>query len=366
MAEVRGGANAYRVSASEEGVFSGLDELYAQIAPVAPRTAFETWANERAEREDSSVSSRYVSNDVIGHEDLDDYGDWLHEPSYGYVWRPRYVSHDWAPYRFGQWVWVSPWGWTWLDDARWGFAPFHYGRWAQVQNRWCWVPGPRHVRPVYAPALVGWTGGAPLGVFDPFERGMRWFPLAPREVYVPGYRHTPRHIRRFNQSNTIVDDDSRIARAHTQRARDGTYRYRADSNAVPVASQDRVTSERPIRDQRARAVDRRVSDREQARRQREQVGPEQEQVRREQARYNTRRDAPARPSAASPSAAAQQSTRPEAADAPQTRSSTPQVAPSSPQNRPSPAQAQPSAPAVRRSTPASAATSRRGNVPAQL
>jgi hypothetical protein len=24
---------------------------------------------------------------------------------------------------------MSPWGWTWVDNAPWGFAPFHYGRW---------------------------------------------------------------------------------------------------------------------------------------------------------------------------------------------------------------------------------------------
>ena len=57
-----------------------------------------------------------------------------------------------------------PWGWTWIDDAPWGYAPFHYGRWAHVRNRWCWVPGPRHVRAVYAPALVGWVGSPGVSV----------------------------------------------------------------------------------------------------------------------------------------------------------------------------------------------------------
>ena len=66
---------------------------------------------------------------------------------------------DWAPYRYGRWVWVAPWGWTWIDDAPWGFAPFHYGRWAQsrmIAGAGC--RGQRHVRAVYAPALVGWIG----------------------------------------------------------------------------------------------------------------------------------------------------------------------------------------------------------------
>ncbi len=225
-AEVMGGSASHLVRASQEGVFTGLEELRVQIGPIAPRTAFETWADDRARREDASVSSRYVSSEVIGYEDLDDHGDWLYESTYGHVWRPHYLAHDWAPYRFGRWAWISPWGWTWIDDARWGFAPFHYGRWVSLRNRWCWVPGPRHVRPLYAPALVGWTGNPP-GSFSAVGYPVRWFPLAPHEVYVPSYKHTPRHARRVNQSNTVIDD-AKMTRAYAARyhARDATSRWR--------------------------------------------------------------------------------------------------------------------------------------------
>ena len=60
-AEVMGGSASHLVRASQEGVFTGLDELRAQIGPITPRTAFETWADARSRREDASVSSRYVS-----------------------------------------------------------------------------------------------------------------------------------------------------------------------------------------------------------------------------------------------------------------------------------------------------------------
>jgi hypothetical protein len=233
-AEVIGGSASHLVRANQEGVFSGLDELRAEIGPIAPRTAFESWAEDRARREDEAVSSRYVASEVTGYEDLDDYGDWRYESSYGYVWQPRYLRHDWAPYRFGRWVWISPWGWTWLDHARWGFAPFHYGRWVSLRNRWCWVPGPRHVRPVYAPALVGWTGNPPGG-FTSVGAPVRWFPLAPHEVYVPGYKHTPRHARRVNQSNTVIDD-ARITRAYTARDRLRDYRHRTNPSAVTAGT----------------------------------------------------------------------------------------------------------------------------------
>jgi hypothetical protein len=46
----------------------------------------------------------------------------------------------WAPYRHGHWAHVMPWGWTWIDDALWGFVPFHYGRWAMLGGGWGWVP----------------------------------------------------------------------------------------------------------------------------------------------------------------------------------------------------------------------------------
>ena len=30
----------------------------------------------------------------------------------------------------------------WLDDAPWGWAPYHYGRWVHVGSYWAWAPGP--------------------------------------------------------------------------------------------------------------------------------------------------------------------------------------------------------------------------------
>src|SRR5205814_1992738 len=102
------------------------------------------------------------------------------EPQYGAIWVPRRVPVDWAPYRYGHWAWIEPWGWTWVDDAPWGFAPFHYGRWIFTAGNWGWVPGPRTVRPVYAPALVAWVGGPRLNASVSIgggRGGVAWFPL---------------------------------------------------------------------------------------------------------------------------------------------------------------------------------------------
>src|SRR5690606_13369775 len=149
-----------------------------------------------------SPSAQYVADNVIGYEDLDEHGQWQHEPEYGPVWQPRQVASDWAPYRDGRWGWVAPWGWTWIDASRWGFAPFHYGRWVQVRQRWCWVPGPRHHRAVYSPALVGWVGSAPVSVTVNIGN-IGWYPLGPRDLYRPGYRHSLHYIQCINISNSV-------------------------------------------------------------------------------------------------------------------------------------------------------------------
>ena len=149
---------------------------------------------------------RYVSPDVVGYQDLDDYGVWYSDSNYGYIWVPR-VTRGWAPYQDGHWAWISPWGWTWVDEAPWGYAPFHYGRWVYARNRWGWVPGPIAVRPVYAPALVAFIGGPRFSVSVALGGGgghVGWFPLGPREVYVPAYRTSREYVNRVNVSNTTV------------------------------------------------------------------------------------------------------------------------------------------------------------------
>ena len=129
---------------------------------------------------------------MTGYEDLDDYGRWQYVGGYGTVWVPSGVAVDWAPYRNGHWAFIDPWGWTWVEDEPWGFAPFHYGRWAYAGNRWCWVPGPVAVRPVFAPALVAFVGGGGFAIGG--GPGVGWFPLAPGEVFVPYYRGSRSYV----------------------------------------------------------------------------------------------------------------------------------------------------------------------------
>jgi hypothetical protein len=189
------------------GVFLGAHPPIYDIQEESAPDDWDRWCAERERRyEEPRVSARYVSPDVVGSEDLDGYGRWREVPDYGSVWVPTNMGSSWAPYRSGHWGFVAPWGWTWIDDAPWGFAPFHYGRWAQVSGEWVWAPGRMVARPVYAPALVAFVGGnnwsasLSIGVGG----GVAWFPLGPREVYYPSYAVSPTYVRNINVTHVNV------------------------------------------------------------------------------------------------------------------------------------------------------------------
>ena len=199
--EATGNGQSYALHAGQRWTFSGTDTLNADVVDLGGPDQFDNWAYNRDRRYDDSRSAQYLSQDVVGYEDLDDYGDWRDDPGYGHIWYPNRVAVGWAPYHEGHWDWIPPWGYTWVDDSPWGYAPFHYGRWVFIGGRWGWVAGPVAVRAVYAPALVVFIGGG-VG----FGGNVGWFPLGPREVYVPSYRVSRAYVNRVNISNTTVNN----------------------------------------------------------------------------------------------------------------------------------------------------------------
>src|SRR5579872_5183716 len=201
-AEVTAGGQAFPVHSRQSAAINGTDTPSTDVSAAVESDDFDRWWETRDDREMRRPAPRYVSPAMVGSEDLDQYGEWRDNPGYGPVWYPR-TSAGWAPYREGHWAYVEPWGWTWVDDAPWGFAPFHYGRWAYLDGSWGWVPGPVVARPVYAPALVAWVGGSNWGASLSFGGGggVGWFPLGPREVYVPSYHVSNTYINRVNVVN---------------------------------------------------------------------------------------------------------------------------------------------------------------------
>jgi hypothetical protein len=245
-AEASGGSQDTVVHAQQSATFRGTEQLAAQFGSLGVPDAFDSWTLERDRRDQqaqSAPAAQYVSPEVTGYEDLDANGSWSSDPEYGNVWTPTAVAVDWSPYRYGRWVWVAPWGWTWIDDAPWGYAPFHYGRWAHSRNRWCWVPGPRHVRAVYAPALVGWVGSPGVSVsVSVGGGGVAWFPLGPREVYVPARRYSPRYVERVNVSNTVIVNKTYITNVYNNKVTNINYRNRAVPGGVTAVSRTTFTS----------------------------------------------------------------------------------------------------------------------------
>jgi hypothetical protein len=209
--EATGEGRSVKVKSDRQARFTGGNSLVHQVYDAPSRDGFEDWCRVRDRRQDYSPSVRYVSADVIGAEDLDDYGTWRVVPSYGAIWVPR-VETSWAPYHYGHWAWVEPWGWTWIDDAPWGFAPTHYGRWVYYGARWAWVPGPVAVRPVYAPALVAWVGGSHVGVSIGFGSAptVGWFPLGYGEPYIPPYSGSRNYFHNVNVSNTRITNITNV------------------------------------------------------------------------------------------------------------------------------------------------------------
>jgi Family of unknown function (DUF6600) len=252
---VTGGGRDYTVVAGQQASFTGLDSLTYEIAPVPEPDSFDSWATDRDRREDRSDSANYVSREVTGYEDLDAHGQWSVMAAYGPVWTPVGVPVGWAPYRYGHWVWIEPWGWTWVDDQPWGFAPFHYGRWAYVGTGWVWIPGPVVVRPVYAPALVAFVGGGPGGGFALTVGGgpgVAWFPLGPGEVFVPAYRVSRVYVTQINVTNTRVPVERVTTVYNAYRAPGGrevtqiSYVNRGVPGGVTAVSRETFVGARPV------------------------------------------------------------------------------------------------------------------------
>jgi len=247
---VTGGGFTYTVVANQSATFSGGDHLNYDLGQLPDQDDLDSWAFDRDSQEEDADSANYVSREMTGYEDLDDNGDWSYVAGYGMSWRPRAVVAGWAPYRFGHWVYLGPWGWTWVGDEPWGFAPFHYGRWAFVNNGWFWVPGPVVVRPVWAPALVAFVGGG-AGFRFSAGVGVGWFPLAPGEVYLPGYRVSRAYVNNVNVTNTSVSVTQvtnvyNTVVVHRTTVNNVTYVNQRVTNGVTVVSRDAFVNARPV------------------------------------------------------------------------------------------------------------------------
>lgn len=237
------------IATGSANLLTGGDPVTAALDAASADQFAAFWR--RADRAGEPPALRRVSAEMTGSDALDGNGSWETVDGYGPVWFPKVAGDEWAPYRYGHWRWLQPWGWTWIDDKPWGFAPSHYGRWARFAqadpldptegggDRWGWVPGKPAAHPVYAPALVGFLGTAGVGLSypDAFGPAVAWFPLAPGEVYWPAYTADLDTIRRLNEA--AVADVSTIGAtadgAPPASVVNADYRNRRFASVVPRA-----------------------------------------------------------------------------------------------------------------------------------
>ncbi len=164
------------------------------------------------------------------YDELSPYGMWVEYPNYGYVWIPN-VDREFSPYGTdGHWVFTDD-GWTWVSDYPWGWAPFHYGRWAYDDSYgWLWVPNNE-----WGPAWVTWRRSQGYYGWAPMQPGMsievsfgggyrvpndRWIFVRDRDFNRPDI---DRHYVDRSSNVTIINNSTVINNTYIDNGRHTTY-----------------------------------------------------------------------------------------------------------------------------------------------
>ena len=145
---------------------------------------FDRFNGERNAIVRRQIARRYLNEDLGDLEyELDEYGDWMESPEFGWVWVPRGMASDWRPYSWGHWTWVPLAGWCWVPYEPWGWGPFHYGRWHWNMGwGWYWIPmyawGPGWVDWWWNDYYYGWSPlsywGYPCILYNNIFYGRGW------------------------------------------------------------------------------------------------------------------------------------------------------------------------------------------------
>ena len=218
-------------------------------------------------RDETAVDQTPVGDYGTFYDSLSSYGSWFETPNYGYVWQPGVVRDSaWRPYTRGRWV-CSDYGWTWVSEEPFGWATYHYGRWALVSDiGWVWVPGSE-----WAPSWVSWrTSGSHIGwaplppetlayrqhhwdssVDVTFSIGALWFNFVETRYFD---RPIHRHCLPYRANHTFFHQTNNITNIHVQNncIISGGPRYadlsRSIGRTLPFCRLDMDRRSRPSRD----------------------------------------------------------------------------------------------------------------------
>jgi hypothetical protein len=185
-------------------------------APPQPQAQPQQQPQQPAQADDGQQPQGDDANVEDFYEPLANYGTWVDTPQYGRVWQPSedlagdgftpYASDgSWAANDDGDWVFESRY------DNEFGWATYHYGRWAEHEDYgWVWIPGtvwaPSWVEWRYGGGYVGWVPMGPPGVVVVENR---WFFVEERYFTAPvvyGYRLPPERARVAYVSATPIVD----------------------------------------------------------------------------------------------------------------------------------------------------------------
>jgi hypothetical protein len=238
------------------------------VAAVGPATAYAGAHGARGGYATVSYQQGPTVNVEVGffHDELSPYGEWVDHPQYGWSWRPRRVDAGWRPYSMGRWV-ESDYGWTWVSDEPFGWATYHYGRWAfDPEFGWVWIPGT-----VWGPAWVSWqqgggyVGWAPLPPAIGFQAGIGLhlggldlnLILQPRDYCFVEERsflepHVTRYFAAPTRNVTIIRQTTNITRYNVEG-------NRVINRGVPIDRIERATHRRVERLRVAEATSERAT-----------------------------------------------------------------------------------------------------------
>jgi len=250
-------ANGRQVTVAQaEMRIYGMDAEQYETTGLSALDAFDRWVDERQSRFERSYADayQYADEEIVGVEELAEYGRWEDIPEYGRAWTPTRVAVGWQPFTAGHWFWQDPWGWTWISDEPWGWAPCHYGRWTFHRSRWYWVPVRRRAVVVrYAPAVVE---------FVHVRTHVGWFPLHPRDRFVPWWGRRGGRVENFTYVNrtrvVVIDQETFVSarRVNTRIVRDTTIIREVTTvrvrESMPIPRRESIRVERDRRVQVAR------------------------------------------------------------------------------------------------------------------
>lgn len=210
------------------------------------------WAAPKMEASPSNMAPPpFTVTFQVFYNDLAPYGQWVNDPQYGYIWLPLQVQSSWRPYTMGHWVYTV-YGWTWVSDSPWGWAPFHYGRWGYSQlYGWFWVPGydwgPSWVLWRYDDSYFGWAPLGP-GMVITTVYSTHYYINPYYWCFVPRHQFMHRHLYQYclppDRNDAVVRNSQPVMNVHRESG--GSYFEGPPTKTVSSSVGQRITASRVV------------------------------------------------------------------------------------------------------------------------